>query len=341
MNERNEVIMSGETMQALMCETHGPPEDLHLRQVPVPEPGEGEIQVRVHAAGLNFPDSLIIQDKYQIKPALPFAPGGEFAGVVTSVGPGVAHFRPGDRVAALTNWGGFAEYAVARADRTTLVPDSMDLETASIFAFAYGTSHHAFRQRAKLEEGETVLVLGASGGVGLAAVEVAKAMGARVIAGASSDEKLAIAREHGADDLVNYSAQDLKNTVKELAGKRGVDVVYDPVGDALADPAFRTIGWEGRYLVIGFAGGEIPRLPFNLPLVKGASIVGVFWGDFVARSPNLHQANMNELYSLHAEGKLRPRISARYDLADGARAIRSIMERKVTGKVVIRCNPPE
>lgn len=333
--------MTGETMQALICERHGPPEDLVLRDMAIPQPGEGEIQIRVHAAGLNFPDSLIIQDKYQIKPDLPFAPGGEFAGIVTAVGPGVDRFKAGDRVAALTNWGGFAEYAVAQAERTTHVPDSMDLETASIFAFAYGTSHHAFKQRARLQPGETVLVLGASGGVGLAAVEVAKAMGARVIAGASSDTKLAIAKEHGADDLVNYSEQDLKATVKDLTGKKGVDVIYDPVGDKLADPAFRTIGWEGRYLVIGFAGGDIPAVPFNLPLVKGASIVGVFWGDFVARTPELHHANMAELYALHAEGKLRPRISASYELAKGSKAIRSIMERKVTGKVVVTCNPPE
>jgi len=333
--------MTGETMQALMCEEHGPPESLKLRNVPIPSPREGEIQIRVHAAGLNFPDSLIIQDKYQFKPDLPFTPGGEFAGIVTAVGPGVDRFRIGDRVAALANWGGFAEYAVAEANRTTLVPDSMDLETASIFAFAYGTSHYAFKQRAALQAGETILVLGASGGVGLAAVEVAKAMGARVIAGASSDEKLAIAKDHGADELVNYTAQDLKSTVKQLAGKGGVDVIYDPVGGSLADAAFRTIAWEGRYLVIGFAAGGIPAVPFNLPLVKGASIVGVFWGDFVSRAPNTHHANMNELYALHADGKLEPHISARHDLADGAKAIRSIMERKVTGKVVIRCNPPE
>lgn len=334
--------MSGKLMQALVCEKHGPPEDLVLRgDVPVPEPDEGEIQIRVQSAGLNFPDSLIIQDKYQMKPPLPFSPGGELAGIVTAVGPGVTHFREGDRVAGLTNWGSFAEYAVADAYRTTLVPDSMDLETASIFAFAYGTSHHAFKQRARLEPDETVLVLGASGGVGLAAVEVAKAMGARVIAGASTDEKLAIAREHGADELVNYTTQDLKSAVKELTGKTGVDVIYDPVGDALANPAFRTIGWEGRYLVIGFAGGEIPAVPFNLALVKGASIVGVFWGDFVTRSPNVHQANMNELFMMHADGKLKPHISARFPLAEGAQAIRSMMERKVTGKVVITCGPPE
>lgn len=324
-----------ETMRALLCERYGPPEALQLRDVPIPQPGKGQIQVRVHAAGLNFPDSLIIQNKYQIKPNLPFSPGGELAGVVTAIGGGVDRFKLGDRVAALTNWGAFADYAVADAQRSTLMPPSMDFETAATFAFAYGTSHHAFKQRARLAAGETVLVLGASGGVGLAAVECAKAMGARVIAGASSAEKLEIARQHGADALVNYSAQDLKVAVKEMTDARGVDVIYDPVGDKLADPAFRTIAWEGRYLVIGFAGGKIPAVPFNLPLVKGASIVGVFWGDFVARAPEAHHANMTELYDWHAQGKLKPLISARFDLARGGEAIRHIMERKVTGKVVI------
>ncbi len=333
--------MSDTTMQAVMCEKHGPPEDLVLRDdVAVPQPGEGQVQVRVHAAGLNFPDTLIIQDKYQMKPDLPFSPGGEVAGVVTAVGPGVTRFREGDRVASLINWGGFAEYAVAREDHTTLVPETMDFETASIFTLAYGTTHHAFRQRANLQSGETVLVLGSSGGVGLAAVEVAKAMGARVIAGASSDEKLALAKAHGADELVNYSEQDLKDAVKQLAGKQGVDVIYDPVGDRLANPAFRTLGWKGRYLVIGFAGGDIPAVPFNLALVKGASIVGVFWGDFVGREPEVHHANMDELYDLHALGKIKPHISACYELADAPAAIRSMMDRQVTGKVVVRCNPP-
>ena len=333
--------MSGETMQALLCEAYGPPEELRLREVAIPQPGEGQIQIRVDAAGLNFPDALLIQNKYQIKPDLPFAPGGELAGIVTAVGPGVDRFRAGDRVAALTNWGGFAGYAIAKADRSTLVPETMDLETASIFAFGYGTSHHAFKQRARLQPGETVLVLGASGGVGLAAVEVAKAMGAKVIAGASTAEKLAIARDHGADALVNYEDEDLKSRVKALTGGRGVDVIYDPVGDKLADPAFRTIAWEGRYLVIGFAGGQIPAIPLNLPLVKGASIVGVFWGDFVSRNPAEHHRNMDELYAMHAEGKLRPHISARFELAQGGEAIRLMMERKVTGKVVVTCNPEQ
>jgi NADPH2:quinone reductase len=241
----------------------------------------------------------------------------------------------GDRVAALTNWGAFAEYAVASVTQTTLVPESMDLETASAFTLAYGTSHHALVQRAQLRAGENILILGAAGGVGLAAVEIAKALGAHVIAAASSAEKLELARAHGADELVNYATDDLKATMKTLTGGKGVDVVFDPVGDRLADPAFRSIGWGGRYLVIGFAGGQIPSLPLNLPLVKGASIVGVFWGDFVARTPALHAQNMAELYAWHAAGKLKPLVSARFDLAHGGDAIRWMMERKAVGKVVV------
>jgi NADPH2:quinone reductase len=322
-------------MQALMCESFGPPETLVLREVAVPRPGKGEVLIRVYAAGVNFPDSLIIQDRYQIMAPLPFAPGGELAGLVEAVGPGVTRFRPGDRVAALTHWGGFAEYALASEERMTAVPDSMDIDTASAFTLVYGTAFHALGQRGALQPGETVLILGASGGVGLAAVEVARAMGARVIAGASSAQKLAVARAHGAEVLVNYAEQDLKAAIKELTGGKGVDVVFDPVGDTLANPAFRTIGWGGRYLVIGFAGGQIPSLPLNLPLVKGAAIVGVFWGDFVAREPAAHHASMAELYAMHAEGKLQPLISARLPIAEGGAAIRMLMDRKVTGKVIV------
>ena len=323
------------TMHALLCESFGPPEGLVLREVSVPQPGEGEVLIRVHAAGLNFPDTLIIQDKYQIKAPLPFAPGGELAGVVVEVGAGVTRLKVGDRVAALTHWGGFAEFAIAQEARATIVPETMELEVAGAFTLVYGTAHHALKQRGALKAGETVLVLGASGGVGLAAVEVAKAMGARVIAGASTAEKLAIAQARGADELVNYAQDDLKAAVKALTGGKGVDVVYDPVGDALADPAFRTIGWDGRYLVIGFAGGKIPALPLNLPLVKGASIVGVFWGEFVVRDPAGHHANMAELYAMHAAGKLAPLISGRYPIAQGGTAIRHMMDRQVMGKVIV------
>jgi NADPH2:quinone reductase len=324
-----------ETMQALLCESFGPPEGLVLRETAVPQPGEGEVLIRVHAAGLNFPDTLIIQDKYQIKAPLPFAPGGELSGIVEAVGPGITRLKAGDRVAALTHWGGFADYAIAQEARTTLVPETMDLDIASAFTLVYGTSHYALKQRGALKAGETVLVLGASGGTGLSAIEIAKAMGARVIAGASTAEKLAIAKAHGADELVNYAEEDLKARVKALTGGKGVDVIYDPVGDKFADPAFRTIGWEGRYLVIGFAGGQIPAIPLNLALVKGASIVGVFWGDFVARDPAGHHANMAELYAMHAEGKLKPLISARFPMAEGGAAIRHMMDRKATGKVIV------
>ncbi len=323
------------TMQALICAHHGPPESLSVGAMTIPAPGPGQVLIRMHAAGLNFPDTLIIQNKYQMKPALPFSPGCELAGTIAAVGAGVDHLHIGDRVAALTNWGSFAEYVLAPVDSLTMVPDSMDLETAGGFTMVYGTSYYALKQRAQLQAGETVLVLGASGGVGLAAVELAKAMGARVIAAASTAEKLAIARDHGADELVNYRDEDLKSAVKALTGANGVDVVYDPVGDSLADPAFRAIGWGGRYLVIGFAGGQIPALPFNLPLVKGAAIVGVFFGDFLARTPALHRQNMADLYALHAAGSLRPLISARYPLADSAAAIRFIMDRRATGKVLI------
>ena len=324
-----------ETMQALLCESFGPPERLVLREIAVPQPGEGEVLIRVHAAGLNFPDTLIIEDKYQIKAPLPFAPGGELSGVVEKVGPGVTRLKAGDRVAALTHWGGFADYAIAQEGRTTLVPETMDLDIASGFTLVYGTSHYALKQRGALKAGETVLVLGASGGTGLSAIEIAKAMGARVIAGASTAEKLAIAKAHGADELVNYAEEDLKARVKALTGGKGVDVIYDPVGDKLADPGFRTIGWEGRYLVIGFAGGQIPAIPLNLALVKGASIVGVFWGDFVARDPAGHHANMAELYAMHAAGQLEPLISARFPMAEGGAAIRHMMDRKATGKVIV------
>jgi NADPH2:quinone reductase len=326
-------------MRALVCETFGPPEDLKLREVAIPQPGPGEVLIRAHTAGLNFPDSLIIADKYQIKPPLPFSPGGELAGLVAKVGAGVEEFKTGDRVAALSGWGGFADYAVVSANRATHVPDTMPLEVAGAFTLAYGTSHHALKQRARLQPGETVLVLGASGGVGLAAVELAKVMGAHVIAAASSPEKLELARAYGADALIDYSAVDLKATLKAMTGGRGVDVVYDPVGDRLADPAFRSMAWEGRYLVVGFAGGQIPSLPLNLPLVKGASIVGVFWGEFVARSPAQHRRNMDELYTWHAQGRLRPLISARFELEHGADAIRWIMDRKAKGKVVVTIQP--
>lgn len=332
-------LSTPETMTALLCEEHGPPEALVLRELAPPRPGAGEVLIRMHAAGLNFPDSLIIFNKYQFKPALPFSPGGELSGTIAALGDGVTEFALGDRVSALTKWGAFAQYVVAKVSETTRVPDGIDLDIAAAISLAHGTAYHALKQRADLQPGETLLVLGASGGVGLAAVDIGKALGARVIAAASTQEKLAIAKDHGADATVNYTQVDLKTAVKELAGKDGVDVIFDPVGDALAEPAFRTIAWGGRFLVIGFAGGEIPRLPLNLPLIKGASIVGVFWGDFVAREPALHQQNMAELYAMIADGRVRPFVSARYPIARGGEAIRAMMDRAVTGKVIVKADP--
>lgn len=321
-------------MKALLCVEHGPPEKLVVREVPTPEPGKGEVRIRVAAAGVNFPDVLIIQNLYQFKPPLPFSPGGEAAGTVDAVGEGVTHLKPGDRVLAMTGTGGFAEYLVAEASKAVPLPDSMPLAIAAGFTMTYATSHHALKQRANIQPGETLLVLGAAGGVGLAAVELGKVMGARVVAAASSDEKLALCREYGADETINYSVEDLREGIKRTCGA-GPDVIYDPVGDKFAEPAFRSIGWNGRYLVVGFAGGEIPKLPLNLALIKGASIVGVFWGAFTMREPKVHAANMAELIQWLGEGKLHPHISRRFSLDDGAEAIRWMMDRKAMGKVLI------
>lgn len=322
-------------MKAILCEEHGPPEKLVLRDIASPEPGRGEVRVRVHAAGVNFPDVLIIQNLYQFKPPLPFSPGGEAAGVVDAVGEGVTRVAVGDRVLAMTGHGAFVEQLVTDQSRIVPLPADMPFDIAAAFTMTYGTSHHALKQRARLAPGETLLVLGAAGGVGLTAVELGKLMGARVVAAASSDEKLAVCRDYGADETINYSTEDLREGIKRACGAKGPDVIYDPVGDRYAEPAFRSIGWNGRYLVIGFAGGEIPKLPLNLPLIKGASIVGVFWGAFTAHEPALHQENMAELLRWYADGKLRPHISRHYPLAEAGAAIRYLMDRKATGKVVI------
>lgn len=322
-------------MRALMCEHHGPPEELVFRDMPSPEPGPGEVRLRVKAASVNFPDGLIIQNLYQTKPPLPFSPGSEAAGVVDAVGESVTSLRVGDRVAAMTIWGAFTEEVVVPAARCFAIPDAMPFDVASGFTMVYGTSLHALKQRGRLQPGETLLVLGAAGGVGLAAVEIGKQMGARVIAAASSEEKLALARAHGADETVNYATADLKAAVKELTGGKGADVIYDPVGGALADPAFRTIAWDGRYLVIGFATGDIPAIPLNLPLVKGAAIVGVFWGAFLARDREANASNIEQLYQWYEAGALRPEISRHFAFEQGAEAIRWIMDRKALGKVVI------
>jgi len=322
-------------MKAVRCVEHGLPERLIVDDIALPEPGKGQVRLKVHAAGVNFPDSLIIQNLYQFKPPLPFTPGSEAAGVIDAVGGGVTAFKPGDRALVMTGNGAFAEYVTANVAQTIPIADGMPFDIAAGFTMTYGTSHHALKQRARLQPGETVLVLGAAGGVGLTAVELAKLMGAKVIAAASSDEKLALCREYGADETINYTTADLKEAVKALTGGKGVDVVYDPVGDRYAEPAFRGIAWNGRYLVVGFAGGQIPSLPLNLPLIKGASIVGVFWGAFTQHEPAVHQANMRELLDWYAAGKLRPHVSRKFPLADGPAAIRWVMDRKATGKVVL------
>ena len=321
-------------MKAVVSEVAGPPESLAVREVPTPEPGRGEVRIKVHAAGVNFPDTLIIEDKYQFKPPRPFSPGGEAAGIVDAVGEGVAGVKPGDKVIAMTGHGAFAEYLIAGESRVIPMVGDMPFDVAAGFTMTYGTSHHALKQRARLQPGETVLVLGSAGGVGLTAVELAKVMGARVVAAASSADKLELCRQYGADEVINYSTEDLREGIKRTCG-RGPDVIYDPVGDKYAEPAFRSIGWNGRYLVIGFAAGEIPKLPLNLALIKGASIVGVFWGAFTAQEPKVHQDNMRELLTWYAEGKLRPHVSEHFSLDDGPRAIRWMMDRKAKGKVVL------
>ena len=322
-------------MKALLCKAWGGPETLVLEELPSPRPGPGEVVIDVKAAGVNFPDVLIIQNKYQVKPPLPFAPGAELAGVIKEVGAGVAGFAPGDRVIAMTTWGAFAEECVARAGQLIRMPAGLDFATAAAFMLTYGTSWHALKDRGELRAGETLLVLGAAGGVGLAAVEIGKALGARVVAAASSAEKLAVCRAHGADETIDYSTEDLRARLKAIAGDKGVDVVYDPVGGPYAEAAIRSTGWRGRYLIIGFAHGEIPRIPLNLMLLKGSSLVGVYWGDWTRREPEAAAAGMAELLGWLEAGKLKPHLSGRYPLARAADALVALANRKVAGKLVV------
>lgn len=323
-------------MKAILCKTWGPPDSLVVEELPDVVAGPGQVAIDVQAAGVNFPDVLIIQNKYQFKPELPFTPGSELAGVVRAAGEGVTHLKPGDKVLAFVSQGAFAQQIAVPAAMAMPMPPGLDFDTAAAITLTYGTSHHAVVDRAQLKAGETMLVLGAAGGVGLAAIEIGKALGARVIAAASSDEKLAVCRDHGADATINYSTTDLREAIKEATDGKGPDVIYDPVGGVYAEPAFRSIAWRGRYLVIGFANGEIPKLPLNLPLLKGASIVGVFWGEFAKREPKANLAAMRELMGWMAEGKVRPHISGRYALADTPKALNDMAARKVTGKVVIQ-----
>ncbi|HVR48224.1 MAG TPA: NADPH:quinone oxidoreductase family protein [Pseudorhodoferax sp.] len=322
-------------MRAVLCKRHGPPSSLVVEDVASPVAGPGQVLVAVKACGVNFPDTLIIQGQYQFKPDLPFSPGGEVAGIVQAVGAGVTAFRAGDRVVAATTWGGYAEEVVAEAARTLPMPEGMDFATAAGFVLTYGTSHHALKDRADLRPGETLLVLGAAGGVGLAAVELGKAMGARVIAAASSVDKLAVCQAHGADELIDYSNEDLRARIKAMTDGKGVDVVYDPVGGDYSEPALRSMAWRGRFLVVGFAAGRIPSLPLNLPLLKGCAIVGVFWGAFTRNEPQRNAENLQELVRWAAEGRLRPHISARYPLERVADALHDLMQRRAQGKVVL------
>jgi NADPH:quinone reductase len=322
-------------MKAVLCKQYGPPDALVFEDVPSPRPDKGEVVVSVKAASVNFPDVLIIQNKYQFKPPLPFSPGSELAGVVKEVGPGVTAFREGDKVMAFTTYGAFAEEVKTEAARLLPLPEGMDFVAASAFVLTYGTSDHALRDRGALEAGETLLVLGAAGGVGLAAIEIGKALGARVIACASSDEKLAVCRDHGADAGINYATEDLRGRIKALTEDRGVDVVYDAVGGPYSEPAFRSLAWRGRHLVVGFAAGEIPKLPLNLALLKGAALVGVFWGDFARREPREFAESMRQLGRWFGDGRLRPHVSRTFPLREAAEALKLMAARQVKGKVVL------
>ena len=322
-------------MKAVVCKQYGPPESLVIEDLPSPRPAAGEVVVSVKAASVNFPDVLIIQNKYQFKPPLPFSPGSELAGVVKEVGVGVTGWREGDRVIAFTTYGAFAEEVKTEAARLLPLSQGMDFVTGAAFLLTYGTSDHALRDRGALRAGETLLVLGAAGGVGLAAIEIGKALGARVIACASSEDKLAVCREHGADATINYANEDLRERVKALSDGRGVDVVYDAVGGAYTEPAFRSLAWRGRLLVVGFAAGEIPRLPLNLPLLKGSAVVGVFWGDFARREPKAFSESVGRLARWYGEGRLRPHVSQTLPLERAAEAIALLASRKAKGKVVL------
>ncbi|HZR42343.1 MAG TPA: NADPH:quinone oxidoreductase family protein, partial [Ktedonobacteraceae bacterium] len=291
-------------MKAVLCTTYGPPESLVLTDTDSPTPGPGQVLISVKACAVSFPDTLLIQGKYQFKPPLPFSPGGEVAGIVKEAGPGVDTVRIGDHVIAFSTWGGFAEEVVVEISRLIPIPAELDFTVAPAFAMTYGTSYYALKDRAQLKPGETLLVLGAAGGVGLAAVELGKLMGAHVIAAASSDEKLEICRQYGAEQTINYSTEDLKERVKALGSGNGIDVIFDPIGSNYSEPALRGIARDGRFLVVGFAAGDIPRIPLNLPLLKSCSIVGVFWGSFAMHEPARNQQYLQDLLNLHAEGKL-------------------------------------
>ena len=329
-------------MKAMLSTAPGGPETLELTEMPQPEPKKGQVRIRIRAAGLNFPDTLIIKDLYQMKPPRPFAPGGEVSGDVDAVGEGVSNVAVGDRVLAMTGFGGFATDIIVDAERVQKIPDAMPYDEASCLVLTYGTSHHALKNRAEIQPGESLLIMGAAGGVGGAAIELAKAAGARVIAAVSSEDKAQFCRDLGADETIIYSRdmddratqKAFSDEIKKLSGGEGVDVVYDAVGGAYAEPAVRALAWKGRYLVVGFPAG-IPKIPLNLTLLKGSQIMGVFWGAHTAREPKVHAENMADLFRMYAGGQIKPRISARYPLEKAADALNLMQDRKVQGKVVL------
>ena len=322
-------------MKAIVCKNFGLPNTLEYKEIETPKPKEGEIQITVKACSVNFPDTLIIQGKYQFRPEFPFSPGSDVAGIVEQVGENVSHFKVGDEVVGFIPFGGFAEKAIVKAKDCFPKPKGMSMVNASAFLLVYGTSYHALKDRARLKEGETVLILGASGGVGLTALELSKLMGAKVIAAASSKEKLELCKQFGADEVINYTEESVKDKVKELTNGKGVDVIYDPVGGHFSELALRAIAWKGRHLVIGFANGEIPKIPINLTLLKGASIVGVFWGAFAQKEPKKSLENIQQLLTWFVKGDVKPHIDKTYSLQDAPNALEDMMQRKVKGKIVI------
>ncbi len=322
-------------MRAVICKEWGGPEKLTVEEVAAPPMRDGAVRIAVHAAGVNFADILLIAGQYQEKPAFPFTPGAEAGGVVTEVGDGVKGLKPGDRVMALTGLGAFAEQAVVDAAKVMRIPDKMDFASAAAFPVAYGTSHGALEWRARLQPGEWLLVTGAAGGVGLTAVEIGKAMGAKVIACAGGADKLAIAQQHGADHLIDYSKEDIRERVKAITGGKGVNVVYDPVGGDAFDAALRSIAWGGRIIVIGFAAGRVPQIPANIVLVKNIDIIGFYWGSYQAHKPQLLASSFAQLFRWFEEGKIKPHVSHRLDLDHVAQALEALRERKSTGKVVV------
>lgn len=322
-------------MKALVCNEFGPPDTLAIEDREEPGPAAGEVLVEVRAAALNFPDVLVVRGEYQVRTPPPFVPGGEIAGVVAAVGDGVRRFRPGDRVIATPMMGGFAERCAVAQELCLPLPESLSFAEGAGFTITYATSYHAFRQSTELQAGETLLVLGAAGGVGSSAVDIGKALGARVIAGASSADKIEFVKAMGADEAINYSDVPLREAVREITGGRGVDIVYDPVGGDLAQQAYRSLAWRGRYLVIGFASGDIPRFPANIALLKEASVIGVWWGTWAAQNPDLARSNMADLAAMTGEDRLRPRVTERYPLERFADAFAAITDRRARGKVVL------